>query len=341
MILVRESLLHSSSCLVAHGRSNHFSSLTMMMRDVLPLRRRRRRRRRRVRQNLSLASSSSSLGAWVPIGSASSLTGLDPVAMEIFGRRFCVWQKSPTTWSVMVDVCPHRLAPLSQGRVDATTKCIECPYHGWQFQSNGTLFRIPQLEQERRTFESIHGHDVTSYPVHLTGDLLWAFLPTSFHGESFPINLLPEDYYSDIGNDIILQSTWYVRDLPYSWDFLVENLMDGPAHLPFAHHSLGSHRSNAAPVPMSILVSNFTHFQYKAKYIRRGELRERRFGLQRPFLASQLTRRGADKSWKQTLLFFAVPVKEGYSRVLTNFDYLLRVQKPKAKDFEVHIVNTR
>jgi phenylpropionate dioxygenase-like ring-hydroxylating dioxygenase large terminal subunit len=32
-------------------------------------------------------------------------------------------------------------------------------------------------------------------------------------------------------------SSFTVRDLPYSFDFLVENLMD-PAHIPFAHHSL-------------------------------------------------------------------------------------------------------
>jgi phenylpropionate dioxygenase-like ring-hydroxylating dioxygenase large terminal subunit len=27
---------------------------------------------------------------------------------------------------------------LSQGRVDPQTGCIECPYHGWQFNSTGT-----------------------------------------------------------------------------------------------------------------------------------------------------------------------------------------------------------
>ena len=28
----------------------------------------------------------------------------------------------------VLDLCPHRLAPLSQGRVDPLTGCIECPY---------------------------------------------------------------------------------------------------------------------------------------------------------------------------------------------------------------------
>ena len=41
-------------------------------------------------------------------------------------------------------------------------------------------------------------------------------------------------------------SSFTVRDLPYSFDFLVENFMD-PAHIPFAHHSLQVRRSRSLP----------------------------------------------------------------------------------------------
>ena len=34
-----------------------------------------------------------------------------------------------------------------------------------------------------------------------------------------------------------LASGWFTRDLPYSFDVLMENLAD-PAHLPFSHHNL-------------------------------------------------------------------------------------------------------
>lgn len=30
-----------------------------------------------------------------------------------------------------------RAAPLSQGRVDTRTGCLQCAYHGWQFGSDG------------------------------------------------------------------------------------------------------------------------------------------------------------------------------------------------------------
>ena len=79
--------------------------------------------------------SSYQLGAWMPIGSASSLTGINPSRHRICGIDIAVWHKPlpkkskrnavATEWSAMVDACPHRLAPLSQGRVDPKSGCIE------------------------------------------------------------------------------------------------------------------------------------------------------------------------------------------------------------------------
>ena len=69
-----------------------------------------------------------------------SLVGDVPAHVELVGLKLVVW-RSGTTWSVMRDVCPHRLAPLSMGRVDKSTGCIECPYHGWQFAADGACSR--------------------------------------------------------------------------------------------------------------------------------------------------------------------------------------------------------
>ena len=75
------------------------------------------------------------LGAWLPLGSASSLTGINPSQHKICGIDIAVWHKPlpkksirnavATEWSAMIDACPHRLAPLSQGRVDPESGCIE------------------------------------------------------------------------------------------------------------------------------------------------------------------------------------------------------------------------
>ncbi len=123
-------------------------------------------------------------GAWLPIGSAKGLVGNVPTSIEVAGEKLVVW-KNGAEWSVLRDACPHRLAPLSQGRVDPSTGCIECPYHGWQFSTGGSCTKIPQLALNKLQSQTgmlddreiTSRTDATSYPVHLTGDMIWAYLP--------------------------------------------------------------------------------------------------------------------------------------------------------------------
>lgn len=167
--------------------------------------------------------SSPQLGAWVPMASISCLQGLCPTEIEAFGIKFAVWESSSqegNKWSVLIDECPHRFSPLSLGRVDPKTKCLECPYHGWQFDTQGTLQKIPHLEQNAELRPETRS--VESFETHLTGDIMWAFLPTEFHGESFPKSLLPEDYYKDLTGVMERNLTFYTQELPFSFDFLAE-----------------------------------------------------------------------------------------------------------------------
>lgn len=166
------------------------------------------------------------LGAWVPIGSRTALRGLCPIRVRVMGVDLVVWDGSGSgdddQFSVMRDVCSHKLAPLSQGRVNRDTKCIECPYHGWQFDADGTLACIPQAESELSS-ALVEKASVQSYPVHSTGDLIWVFLPSSLHGESFPRDLLPEHYYHNgLKRDIDSCANFAVLDLPASYDFFME-----------------------------------------------------------------------------------------------------------------------
>jgi hypothetical protein len=65
--------------------------------------------------------------------------------------------------------------------------------------------------------------NLKTFPTHVVGDLLFVFLPSSLHGEMFPQSLLPEEYYpflNEYKNRTNL--TFFARDLPYSFDFLVE-----------------------------------------------------------------------------------------------------------------------
>jgi len=55
-----------------------------------------------------------------------------------------IWyDKDVENWRAFLDMCPHRLAPFSEGRIDEHG-CLQCCYHGWSFSGDGTCTRIPQ-----------------------------------------------------------------------------------------------------------------------------------------------------------------------------------------------------
>jgi phenylpropionate dioxygenase-like ring-hydroxylating dioxygenase large terminal subunit len=41
----------------------------------------------------------------------------------------------------MQNLCAHRGAALSGGQIKG--ECIVCPYHGWEYQADGTCINIP------------------------------------------------------------------------------------------------------------------------------------------------------------------------------------------------------
>lgn len=229
-------------------------------------------------------------GCWMPVASCEALRDLNPHRVKIAGIDVVVWHNKQTNkWSVQTDVCPHKLAPLSQGRVDQESGCIECPYHGWQFDSDGACKSIPQLDDMSKVSKT--RASLTTFPTHTTGDLLWAFIPSAITGESYPVSMLPEEHYPVLKSS---ESFYYMRELPYSWDFLVENFMD-PGHIPFAHHSLQGVRSDGSPIDMEVLANNFTHVEVGYKDLIRGKPRDGVVSFQRPVYYHFRTRQNDGK----------------------------------------------
>ncbi len=48
--------------------------------------------------------------------------------VDLLGKSLVVWADSKGAWHCFEDVCPHRLAPLSEGRVEGDS--LMCSYHG-------------------------------------------------------------------------------------------------------------------------------------------------------------------------------------------------------------------
>ncbi|MBC6419913.1 MAG: Rieske 2Fe-2S domain-containing protein, partial [Prochloron sp. SP5CPC1] len=185
---------------------------------------------------------------WYPLSPIEDLNPNKPTAVTLLGLPLVIWKPiSSDTYQVFLDQCPHRLAPLSEGRVDEKTGNLMCSYHGWQFDAQGICTSIPQAEKPELT----QNFCVLPFPIREANDLLWIWAdPKSPElAAKTPLPLSPQ---IDAKKGFVWSS--FVRDLEYDWQTLVENVAD-PSHVPFAHHGVQGNRAQATPIGMDFVQS--------------------------------------------------------------------------------------
>ena len=186
---------------------------------------------------------------WVPLASTFELDPDRPTPVRFLNQQYVAFRDNDGEWRVMDDACSHRLAPLSEGRIDREANTIECAYHGWAFApGTGACTRIPQANDavSKAAVPSPRAC-VASYPTRVHKSLLWAW---PWEEDSLAVladeRAQPEGLLAGVAED----ASTYTRDLPYGWDTLLENIVD-PAHIPFAHHGLQGKREDAIAINMT------------------------------------------------------------------------------------------
>lgn len=63
--------------------------------------------------------------AWYAVAPAASIDGSRPTAFTLLGKSLVLWRDGDGRWACVEDRCPHRAAPLSEGKVweDGTLMC--------------------------------------------------------------------------------------------------------------------------------------------------------------------------------------------------------------------------
>ncbi|MBM5822049.1 MAG: aromatic ring-hydroxylating dioxygenase subunit alpha [Cyanobacteria bacterium K_Offshore_surface_m2_011] len=83
---------------------------------------------------------------WYPVLPLEQL-GDGPVGLDLLGQRLVLWRTAAAggdgAVAVAEDRCAHRSARLSGGRV-TEAGCLVCPYHGWEFDADGSCRKVPQ-----------------------------------------------------------------------------------------------------------------------------------------------------------------------------------------------------
>ncbi|KAF6259816.1 pheophorbide a oxygenase [Scenedesmus sp. NREL 46B-D3] len=182
--------------------------------------------------------------AWYPIAALESLQTDTPNAVQLLGMRLVLWQDKAGSWRCFEDLCPHRLAPLSEGRIHESGQ-LQCTYHGWLFNEKGGCSSIPQIGDPKAhsTACSSNRACVAAFPTQVLHGMLWVFADSSPEGwreamaaDGTPVR--PAAASSELlEQGWELKAPWFQRDVPLSFDVLLENMTD-PAHVPQSHHGV-------------------------------------------------------------------------------------------------------
>jgi phenylpropionate dioxygenase-like ring-hydroxylating dioxygenase large terminal subunit len=81
-------------------------------------------------------------GYWYIAAAAADL-GRRPLRRAVEGETLVLFRDAAGRSHALLDRCAHRGMALSHGRV--VGDCVECPYHGWQYDGTGALRAVPAL----------------------------------------------------------------------------------------------------------------------------------------------------------------------------------------------------
>ncbi|MEN9519237.1 MAG: hypothetical protein RLZZ381_1825, partial [Cyanobacteriota bacterium] len=231
------------------------------------------------------------------------------------------WDKSADTWQVFEDKCPHRLASLSEGRVNEAG-LLECPYHGWTFSGNGDCEVIPQQQPEGTAHNSARAC-VRSYPTAIAQGLLFVYPGIKENAAFTPVPII-EPMEEDPDAWVCLN---IFRDLPYDALTLLENVVDA-SHIPYTHHKTVGNRANVAPVELEVTESGKQGFKgIWQEGPRKGQLGTQYTTFTAPCLMwHDLT----SKQFGRTLtVVYATPISKGKCRLFARFPFKFASALPR------------
>ncbi|HEY9598064.1 MAG TPA: Rieske 2Fe-2S domain-containing protein, partial [Cyanophyceae cyanobacterium] len=244
---------------------------------------------------------------WYPLSPVEDLDPKQPTAVTVLGLHLVIWKpKFSETYRVFLDQCPHRLAPLSEGRVDEKTGNLMCSYHGWQFDPQGTCMHIPQADNPDLVTKQQQKLCAIALPCCQENDLLWVWPDVNSPelADSTPRPLSPQ---LDASKGFFWSS--FIRDLEYDWSTLIENLAD-PSHVPFAHHGIQGNRERATPISIEILQSTPNLIEAKTSISS--------ITFEPPCRLEYAIKFG-DKGKQAGLITYCIPIAPGKSRIVAQF----------------------
>ncbi|KST61781.1 aromatic ring-hydroxylating oxygenase subunit alpha [Mastigocoleus testarum] len=148
-----------------------------------------------------------------------------PVHIKRMGEELVLWRDAKGKAICMIDRCPHRGAALSLGKVK--NDCIECPYHGFQYDIKGQCRLMPCIGKNALIPP---GFRVKKFPTREAQEFIWIW----WGEERLSLPDLP--WFEELPNDLA-----HTAESSQVWDIHYSRIMENNFdihHLPFVHRSV-------------------------------------------------------------------------------------------------------
>lgn len=154
----------------------------------------------------------------------SKQVGTQPIGVTRLGEKLVFWRDEVGSVNCALDCCPHRRISLSLGKVHQGH--LQCPFHGFEYDSSGRCVLIPANGKGGRIPGSLL---LDSYPTYEGHGFIWIWW-----GEDPPENLPSPRFFDNLTDDFVYSSVQDPWKSHYSR--AIENQLD-VVHLPFIHHN--------------------------------------------------------------------------------------------------------
>ncbi|MGW4799160.1 aromatic ring-hydroxylating dioxygenase subunit alpha [Nonomuraea sp. NPDC004297] len=147
-----------------------------------------------------------------------------PRKVTCLGQDLVLWRRRDGRVAVLSDLCVHRGGALSMGGLTAEDR-IACPYHGWEYEPDGSCVKIPANPPGRGIPKKAR---VDAYPAVERYGMVWAYLGDLPEEQRPPMPHFPEH------DDPAFRAVYWETTLEANYERAMENVVDA-AHTPFVH----------------------------------------------------------------------------------------------------------
>ena len=110
---------------------------------------------------------------WIPVVPTAHLKepGGRPLRVRLLGEDLVLFRTSAGAVGLIGAFCPHRLAPLYFGRVEADG--LRCAYHAWKYAPNGKCIEMPNIPADQQFKDEVQH---PGYPCIERGGIIWTYM---------------------------------------------------------------------------------------------------------------------------------------------------------------------